>query len=198
MKKVILAALLFFAIKPGIQAQSVHVGGKAGANLTKIPGMEFKEGYHLGYHLGVFAEIDFNENWGIQPEVLFNQTNTEFSDDFDDVYQNIPLNPFGAEKVKLNYLSIPVLLRVNVGNLLTLHAGPQFSILTSEDQSLIEEGTNAFKKGDISGVAGAQLNFNSLKVYGRYNFGLSDINDLSDGNKWKSNQIQLGVGFRIL
>ena len=57
---------------------------------------------------------------------------------------------------------------------------------------------NAFKGGDFAAVLGAQLNLGLLKVYGRYNIGLSNISDIADQDKWKSQAIQLGVGIKIL
>lgn len=181
-------------------AQSFHVGAKAGANLTKIDGLSFNDGYQLGYQLGAFAEIDFgkNKNIGIQPEVLFNQTNSQFSSSFKDIYGNILLPAGTDDKVKLNYLSIPVLLRINASKLLTLQAGPQFSILIDDKQNLIENGTTAFKSGDLGAIVGAQVNLGSFKFYGRYVIGLSNINEIDQQDKWKNQQVQLGVGLRIL
>ncbi len=197
MKKAIASAFLVIMIASASQAQSVHIGAKAGANLTKIDGMSFKDGYELGYQLGAFAEIDLGKTLGIQPEVLFSQTNSRFSTSFKDIYGNIIL-PAGDDKVQLNYLSIPVLLRINASKLLTLHLGPQFSVLIDDHQNLVENGTTAFKSGDLGAVAGAQVNLGSLKVYGRYVVGLSNINEIDNQDKWKNQQVQLGIGLRIL
>ena len=68
----------------------------------------------------------------------------------------------------------------------------------NKDQSLVQNGENAFKGGDLAAVLGAQLNFGLLNVYGRYNIGLSDIGDISNQGSWKSQAIQIGVGLRIL
>jgi hypothetical protein len=46
-------------------------------------------------------------------------------------------------------------------------------------------------------VGGIQLNFSVLRIYGRYNVGLTNINEVSDQNKWKSQQLQLGLGFKL-
>ena len=47
-----------------------------GANLGKIDGESFKDGYNFGYVAGAYVDIGINKNWGIQPELLFSQTNT--------------------------------------------------------------------------------------------------------------------------
>lgn len=197
MKRILLSVLTVFAAVSIANAQAFHFGGKAGANMTKIDGQSFKDGYELGYQLGGFVEIDFNKNIGIQPELLFSQTNTKVASGFKDIYENID-NALVGDKVKLSYLSIPVLLRINAGELLTFHAGPQFSILMNSNETLLDNGKDAFKKGDLAAVVGAQVNLKAFRIYGRYNIGLSDINDIDNQDKWKNQQIQLGIGIKIL
>jgi len=193
MKK-LLIALLVLGTATASQAQGVRIGAKLGANMNKVTGKSFKEAYDLSYHAGGFLEIDFSKKLGIQPEVYFNQATTTRSTQFSTIYS---ANPNANTNIKLNYLSIPILLRYNIGNILTLNAGPQFSILMSNDKTLLQNGSNAFKNGDFSMAAGAQLNLKMLRIYGRYNIGLSNINDIDDKDKWKSQQLQLGLGLRL-
>lgn len=197
MKKAILCVCVILSFAAISSAQSFHIGAKAGANLTKIDGQSFKQSYELGYQLGGFVELDLNKNWGIQPEILFSQTNTIIDSGYKAIYQDID-NAVIGQKAHLNYLTIPILLRLNAGNLLTLNLGPQFSILTNEDKTLLRNGKAAIKHGDLAGVLGAQINLGSLRVYGRYNFGLSNINDIDDQDKWKSQQLQFGLGLKLL
>ena len=115
------------------------------------------------------------------------------------VYNTAVNNVFDINNVyNLNYLSIPILLRYNMfGGFLTLNAGPQFGILLQQDKSLLQNGRDAFKSGDLSMVAGAQLNILMLRVYGRYNIGLTNINNIDDRDKWTSQQIQIGLGLKL-
>ncbi len=192
MRKLLLTLLGFTVIGITANAQGgFRLGVKAGANMNKISGQSFKDGYDLSYHVGAFAEIDITKTIGIQPEVLWNQTTTKRANSFDAIYASLP------QDVKLQYLAIPVLLRINVTNLITLNAGPQFGILMNKDDNLITNGQAAFKSGDFSLVAGAQLNLTALKIYGRYNIGLQNVNDVANQEKWKNQQIQLGVGLRF-
>ena len=194
MKKIVLTAFLLTSVTVMVSAQGLHLGAKAGANLTKIDGQAFKDGFQLGYHLGGFLEVDFSKSLGIQPEVLFNQYNTKYAQGASSIIDNIS----DGSKKSFNYLTIPILLRINAGNLLTFHLGPQFGILLNNEKSLVQNGKDAFKSGDLAAVAGAQLNLGSLRVYGRYNIGLSNISDIDNTDKWKNQTIQLGVGFKIL
>jgi len=203
MKKIILSALVIMTFSSLAIAQKkddgfkFHLGIKGGANMNKINGQSFKDGYELGYQVGAFAEIDFNKNIGIQPEVLFSQSSTKVAQGFKDIYQNID-NAVLDDNVRLNYLSVPVLLRINAGKLLTFHVGPEFSILVNDHENLLENGKGAFKKGDFGMIAGAQINLGTLRIYGRYNVGLTNINDIDNQDKWKNQQLQLGLGLRLL
>ncbi|MEO8174163.1 MAG: porin family protein [Sediminibacterium sp.] len=197
MKKLVLSVMILIAAASVSQAQGLRLGVKVGANLNKVEGQSFNDGFDFSYHAGGFLEIDFNKKWGIQPEVLFSQTTTKASN-FKTVYATAA-NPAltGNDKVKLNYLSIPLLLRYNVGGILSLNAGPQFSILLSEDKNLLQNGQSAFKNGDLAMVLGAQINLSVLRIYGRYNIGLQNLNDIDSKDKWTSQQIQLGIGLKF-
>jgi hypothetical protein len=191
MQKIILCLCFVLTISAAVSAQSLHLGARLGANFGKIDGQSFKDGYNFGYVAGGYVNIGFNKNWGIEPELLFSQTNTTFKDSSDVIITK-------PKDLHLNYLNIPVLLNINASKVLTFQLGPQFSILMNKDQSLTQNGENAFKGGDFAAVLGAQLNFGLLNVYGRYNIGLSDIGDIGNQDKWKSQAIQVGLGLRIL
>ncbi len=178
----------------GFAQGGVHLGVKGGVNLTKIDGKSFKEEFTQGYNLGAFAEINFNNKWGIQPEVLWNQTNTKTSVEFNDIY---PQGVDELREVSLDYISIPVLLSFRPSKFITFQAGPQFGILLNKDQNLLENGKQAFKDGDFSLLGGVQLNFAGAKVGGRYVVGLNNINDIDNKDEWKNQGFQLYVGFRI-
>jgi hypothetical protein len=193
MKKIILSTLAVFSFVIITNAQGFHLGLKGGVNLGKIDGQSFDQGFNAGFQLGAFAQIDFSKVLGIEPELLFNQTNTKY-----DTTLGQAFDISNAKNISLNYLSVPVLLRINASKLLTLNVGPQYSILMNNDQTLAQNVSNAFKSGDFAMVFGAQLNFGGINVYGRYNIGLSNISDLNNQDSWKSQQIQLGVGLRLL
>ncbi|WP_207510847.1 porin family protein [Longitalea luteola] len=175
-------------------AQGFHIGAKAGANIFKVDGTSMKDEFKFGYNLGAFAELNFSEKWGIQPEVMWNQTNFRTGNNFNDIY------PGGKNDLegKLNYLSIPVLLSFSPAKIISFQAGPQFGILLNQDESLFENGREAFKSGDFSMLGGVQLNLGALKLGGRYTVGLANINDIDDREKWKNQGFQVYLGTRIL
>ena len=151
------------------QAQGFHLGIKAGANLFKVDGESFDQQFQFGYSVGAFTQLNFTKSWGIQPELNFNQTNYRTGTGFSSVV------PDGVNDVKgkLDYLTIPVLLSYRPIPILSLMAGPQFGILVNQDEHLVNNAEQAFKKGDFALVAGAQLNLGPLLVGARYVAGLN-------------------------
>lgn len=189
-----LAALVFFVNAAMAQFTA---GIKAGANITKIDGKSFKEEFRYGYQLGGFAIVGLGEKFAIQPEVLYTQTQTRVDSNFKNIYQSA-FREVRDGDVKLNYLTIPLMLNYKfIGNFLSLQAGPQFGILLNKSDNLLENGKEAFKRGDFSMAAGAQVKISKAVVSGRYVVGLNNISDLGDQNKWKNQAIQLSVGLSL-
>ncbi len=173
-------------------AQSIKLGAKVGANMYKIDGVSFSDQFKWGYHLGGTAELMFSPTFGIQPEVLFNQSNTQTGYSFDTLYKSI--NPGTAKNVQLNYLTIPILLNWRPSPFITFQAGPQFGILMSKEKSLLQDGQEAFKNGNVSILGGVQLNILAFRVYGRYGVGLTNLNNIeNNSDKWKSRGFQFGA-----
>ena len=175
-------------------SQGLHAGVKGGVNLLKVEGKSFDQEFRHGYNFGGFVELSFNDKWGVQPEVLWNQANTRTSSEFNDIYDE---GIRELKDVKLNYLSIPILLNYKVSKLITLQAGPQFGVLINKDQNLLDNGREAFKRGDFALLGGAQINFGAFKVGGRYAVGLYNINDIDDRDQWKNQGFQLYAGFKL-
>ena len=80
---------------------------------------------------------------------------------------------------------------------ISLQAGPQFGILIDQSKTVLQNGGNAFKNGDLSMLAGLQFKIAALRINGRYAIGLNNINDLPDDNKWKSQGFQVSVGLAL-
>ena len=78
-----------------------------------------------------------------------------------------------------------------------MQAGPQFSVLMDQGKTFLQNGGNAFKKGDFSMIGGAQVRIAKIYVTGRYVIGMNNINDIDNKDKWKSQAIQLSVGLSL-
>ena len=172
-----------------------HLGIKAGANITKVDGESFKDQFRYGYHLGGFAEVRMGNKFVLQPEVLFNQYATRLDSSYKNVYDGV----FGGNSnIKLNYLSIPIVINYKlIGSFLSLQAGPQFGVLIDQSKTVLQNGGDAFKKGDFSMLAGLQFKILALRINGRYAIGLNNISDLPDDRKWKNQGFQVSVGLAL-
>lgn len=192
MKTTLFLIAAMMLISSAAFSQGLKLGIKAGANIGKIDGKSFREEFKYGYHIGGFAEIKLSKKFALQPEVLWSQVNSDTSSQFSQIYQLKNL-----DNVKLGYLSIPLLLNYKVANFLSLQAGPQFGILVDKSRTTLQNGGDAFKKGDFSMMGGAQIKLANFRIYGRYNIGLSNINDIDNKDRWKSQGFQLGVGLAL-
>lgn len=189
--KLISLALMLFICSLSF-SQGLTFGIKGGATLNKLSGKSFKEQFSFGYHVGVFATLGMGGKLSLQPEVLLNQINQDTSSNFSSVYR---FNK--VDKVQLKYLSIPILLNYNLSNLFALQLGPQFGILIDQNKNMLQNGGDAFKKGDFSMVGGVQLKLLKFRAYGRYVVGLNDISNIGNSDQWKSQSVQLGVGIAL-
>ncbi|MFM2145496.1 MAG: hypothetical protein RL732_332 [Bacteroidota bacterium] len=192
-KQIVLAFLLMAGVSAQVLAQGFHLGFKGGANLLKIDDRAFSDEFTFGYHIGGFAEINFSKKVGIQPEVLWSQNTYKTATDINQVLPG----SINDVNVKLNYLQIPLVLTYRPIKLISFQLGPQFGILMNEQNSFLQNTGNAFKSGDLSMLAGVQLNLLGLRVGGRYAVGLNNIGDVAQQTNWKSQGWQLYAGFKI-
>lgn len=178
------------------QTKLLRFGIKGGANLGKLDGSGFQDGFKLGYHLGAFAQVNLVKGFGVQGELVFSSTKAETTDKFSDIYEGVSTSD-NRKKINLNYLSIPLLANIDLGTpRLKLQVGPQFGAMVS-DRKVLGAANEAFKGGEISGVAGLWLQLPIINVSARYIIGFNDvkgINDVTNSGNWKNQSIQLGVG----
>lgn len=187
-----LAAALFLSTAAMAQ---FHIGVKGGANISKVDGKSFKDQFRYGYSLGGFMEIRLGNKFVLQPEVLYNQYSSTLDSNYSNIYHNV-FN--GNSNIKLNYISVPIMLNYKlIGSFLSLQAGPQVGILVDNSKTVLQNGANAFRKGDFSMLAGVQLKVLNLRINGRYAIGLNNIADITDDGKWKNQGFQVSVGLAL-
>ena len=192
LKKVFTLFILFFVNASVMYGQSLKFGLKAGADMHKLEGKSFKEQFTYGYHAGAFVEVGLSSKIAIQPEIYFSEVKVDTGTSFSQTYQfkQVP-------KIKFSYINIPVLLNFKPNKFLALQLGPQYGILINNNISLISNGRDAFKNGDFSAVAGFQVYISRFRIYGRYAVGLSDLNDIDDREKWKTQTIHAGIAVKF-
>jgi hypothetical protein len=173
-------------------------GGKAGVNINKIARETYKSGFNYNYLFGAFMQFNFSKTFGFQPEINFEQSSSEFSDDASNVYDDI-FREGSQRKAKLNYLQVPLLLNINVGpsKRVKLQLGPQVGDLLNQTIDSLNNNGHVFKKGDWSAVGGLWIQLPFVNIGGRYQIGLTNLNDIDNKEKWKSQAFTIFAGFTL-
>ena len=172
-----------------------RIGAKAGVNINKITGQSYKAGFNYNYLLGGFMQFNFSKTLGLQPEVNFVQSSSQFSDDASEVYDDL-FRDGSQRKARLNYLKVPLLLNVNVGpsKRVKLQVGPQIGGLLNQSVDSLKINRDIFKKGDWSAVGGLWIQLPFVNIGGRYEVGLTNLNDIDNSEKWKSQAFTIFAG----
>lgn len=171
-----------------------HIGAKAGININKIQGQSYKSGFNYNYLLGGFMQFNFGR-FGLQPEVNLVQSSSEFSKDANNVYNDLFFG--GSQRnARLNYIKIPLLLNMNVGESkhVKLQLGPQFSGLLKQTVDSLRARKDIFKTSDFSMVGGVWFQLPIFNLGARYELGLSNVNDIDNKEKWKSQAFTIFAG----
>ena len=170
-------------------------GAKIGVNANKISGASYKDGFNYNFQAGGFLQFNFSKRFGIQPEVNFVQSRSEFTDDSGSIYDDI-FRDGGQKKARLDYLEIPALLNVNLGSSkrVKLQLGPSYGGLLKQTVDSLETGGDIYKKAEWSGIAGLWIQLPLVNLGARYKIGFTDINAIDDQQKWRNQAIQLFVG----
>ena len=203
LKEIITVILVFASISAIGQKSKIDIesenffrfGAKGGVNINKISGQAYKSGFNYNYQLGGFLQFNFSKRFGIQPEVNFVQSSSEFSNDAADVYDDIFRD--GSQKnAQLNYLEIPLLLNINVGvsKRVKLQIGPAYGSLLKQTVDSLRSGANIYRNGDWTAIGGLWIQLPLINIGARYKMGLSNLNAIDDQQKWKSQSIQIFAG----
>ncbi|MGC4101820.1 porin family protein [Ferruginibacter sp.] len=203
MKKILTAVLLFVTYCTAAQRNRLsedhenffRFGAKGGVNVNKITGQSYKSGYNYNYQVGGFVQFNFSRRFGIQPEVNFVQTSSEFSNYPNDIYDDL-FRDGSQKKSTLNYLEVPVFLNVNLGpsKRIKLQVGPSYGGLLKQTTDSLKSNGNIYKNAEWSAIGGLWIQLPLINLGARYKLGLTDINAVDDCQTWKSQAIQVFVG----
>lgn len=191
MKKTLLLFVFILTTVVAAQAQSPRFGVRVGANYSGFSGDDADNLDRMfGFHAGITSQFAITSDnfFAIQPEILFSKKGAESKDD--------------NYKVKLSYIDVPVLAKVNAGPLY-FEAGPQVSFRVGGDIELdgnnIVDDLDAFKRTSFGYAAGVGLASTplGLSVGVRYNGDISKLNDADDISDIRNDLFMLTVGYMI-
>lgn len=175
------ALALFFTASFGmLQAQNdenvtTEFGVKGGFNMSNLYQNDADDNNVLyGFNAGVYATLPISDFIAIQPELLYTTKGAELE------YNNAFAE--GNAKFKLNYIELPLLVRVNITKNFNIHAGGYASYLVSSkvtgdgdinfDENIDTDDLNKFDAGLSAGVG---VDFSPISIGVRYNYGLTTV-----------------------
>ena len=192
MKRIhVLLSLCAIFYSTNIFSQHISFGVDPGLSLSRgsyKPSGGLDRRIFAGFDGGVLLEVGITPKFMIQPEANFSIVGVE-------------LNDGGKEAtIKLRYITVPLLVKVNVCKKIKLMAGPQAGFLLSakRDSSITNEITDLkqdFKKQGYGLMFGADYKFNRSIFLGvRYNHGLHQIAEEGNGFEMRNRYISFRVG----
>ena len=174
------ALILFLTASFGmLHAQNNNVnpeyGIKGGFNMSNLYSSDANdENILYGFNAGLYATLPISDFIAIQPEILFTTKGAKLE------YNNALAS--GESKFRLNYIEVPLLVRVNITRNFNVHAGGYASYLVSSkvtgrgDFNFEQEiDTNDLNKFDAGLSAGVGVDFDPISIGLRYNYGLTTI-----------------------
>ena len=203
-KQVVLIVIAIFSF--GImQAQDIRFGAKAGVNFAKLTGdnLEDADG-RTGFHIGGLAEFLLTEKFSVQPEIIYSQQGLQSKEE--------ELGVEVEQKLKLDYINIPVMAKFYVTEGLSVEAGPQIGFNTTAEVETELSGSDSndeFLEGttdvsdsvtgtDISLGLGAGYRLSSgIFFQARYMFGVSNVDDADDfiGDSLTNSVLSFSAGY---
>ena len=164
------------------------VGIKGGVNIGNLSGFEGRA--RVSGHAGLFLHNTINRNWCFQPELLFSGEGQRYVSN-------------GVERtLALNYIQVPLMMQYYPAPQVYVEAGPQVGVLISATDKADENDAHINAKDDFStaqiaiGVGVGVKATDQFIIYGRYNFGLTDVtrfDELVDHSRVG----QIGVAIRL-
>lgn len=172
----------------------IKYGVKTGLNISSMSDfMAFKSDFSsgVGFRIGGFV----NMRWGQRTENSLPGTGVlGFQPEL--IYSN-QLVKIDVNEIKMNYISIPMFLKIYPTTALCVELGPEFSYLITTSPSKLDVDDAKIKVGDCKGLCmgasvGIAYDFNTgLTVGIRYTHGLTD---LAKNLKWRNNNTQITIG----
>ncbi len=198
-KTLLIISLTILTITTAKSQEKIQFGVKGGINFTNITSNDlFNKEYKTGFHVGALVEIPFGNKFSLQPEILYSTQGVDGEAPI--LYDPFPGAPAPQPvlgEYKLDYIQIPVLVKIYLINNFSLEIGPSFNFLVNDEliynSSTINDDIG--KSFEFSGIVGL-----SYKIkYGffsnaRYFHGFTNALD-SNYMEPKNYGFSIGIGY---
>lgn len=156
---------------PGTTSRNTGFGIKGGLSYSDLQGSGtsiFTSRDQLKtFHAGVYGQYGFTHFASVQVELLYSRKG----------FQGTAPASGGPQDNRLDYLALPVLFVGNLTETLSLHLGPQVSVLTgarSGGQDL-DVGQSGYHRVDLGGVLGAEARLGPARLGVRYDLSFANL-----------------------
>ena len=134
-KVTMLLSLFCFFITSTNLAQDTRFGIKAGLNYASVVG-DLTEGikFRFSGHGGIYLESEFSDKFAFQIDLLYSSQGFQFSSDLQSIENTgitLDQNDFRTN-VQLNFLTVPIVGKFALNDLLAVEFGPQFGFLLNQ------------------------------------------------------------------
>jgi hypothetical protein len=167
------------------------LGVKGGYNVSSVSfdGTSETEKLH-GFHIGVYGESYFGKYFSIQPEIIYSQQGYKIIDED------------GTYTQKLDYINVPLMLKLYPVKSFFIEAGPQIGFSISHKETfdsgfILYDTSDEFEPSNFDWGVNLGAGFKSdggISLGARYHVGQSDI---YDQDKPKNRVWQLYVGLEF-
>jgi opacity protein-like surface antigen len=197
MKKISLIFTLAALISFGAQAQDYDKRGgfglRGGASFFNFGGDNSSDNDYnnrIGYHVGLYNSFFLGSSIAIEPGVFYSVKGTQNDD-------------LVNSRAILNYVDIPVLLRLYLTEGLNVFGGPQVSFLAGSSfegdlfGSTVSFDTESVNNTDLGLLLGVGYNLpKGLNLQAAYNYGVSPVFKNSNVDVYNRGfQVSLGLTF---
>lgn len=192
MKKIFL--ILSLALLSGLSANAQSgFGIRGGANFFNFGGDDVSENDYTnrtGFHAGIYASILGGGPISIEPGIYYSIKGTQNDD-------------AANTRAVLDYVDVPLLLRLKFGDGFNVFGGPQVSFLVNSKfegdfaGSTVSLNTNNIKETDAGLVFGLGYNLpKGMNIQGSYDYGFTPIFKNSDADVYNRGfKLSLGYTF---
>jgi hypothetical protein len=152
----------------------------------------FDPSIKAGIALGGFVEIPVYRKFSIQPEFIYSQMGAHAFDDF-----------FGEKTFRLNYFSVPMLVKFRACRNFNVFAGPQLDFLIrGREEDALDHTTNItndIKDFDFAVTAGAEFILSqNITIGARYMHGTQDVSTTMNENTLFNQGVHFSFAWKLL
>ncbi len=160
----------------------------SGANSSGI-----KYNTETGFSAGAWVNFPMGNRFSFEPQLMFSSYS----------FQSDNTTPLLISDGEINFISLPLMLKLHAGDKFAITAGPQFDFLSSFEDDVTTNNVNEdnFKKTNVSAFGGFELfPHGRVSIFGRYIHGFTNLNanDVhGNGLEYKTRNIQAGLKLKL-